>query len=507
MAHRLGSPQGFRAKFAIGILVLAGATWLVVLQPRHPGRSAEAAQASNPSQAVAATPDALVELYNMKRQSIPRWTETTGSVKAELEASLAAKLTARIVRLDVREGDRVRAGQRLVELDARDLDAAIEQAQAGVQSAHADYTTARTTAVMETSTSAAAIEEARAQVGEDEAALRGAAAKYDLVRAGPRHQEREQASLGVNEADASCTLAKSNLDKMATLYREGAISKQIWETTAAEEQVAAARLAVARQQRSILDEGSRTEDIRAAAQAVDVAKAAFAQAQAGLKHAQAAALQADVRREEIHSAAAKVTEENAVLDSAQITRVDALIVAPFSGVVSARLADPGGMASPGSPLLKVEGGQMRLEAVVPESMMGFIRREMQVPVTLDALPGRPVTGTVVETAPQGDPASHTFIVKLALPEGHGIRSGMFGRARFNVGEDQMLMAPTSAVWERQGLHYVYVIDSRDTAHLRMVTVGDPDDGRIPVLSGLNEGDRIVARDTDRVAEGAHILGQ
>src|SRR5262249_4955974 len=152
----------------------------------------------------------------------PQWLEATGTVQAELEAPVATKVLGRVQSVLVREGDPVRRGQTLVLLDAQDLDAAIAQAHANLRAASVGYDSARVAARMEESLSAARITEAQARVTRSEAALQAATAKLELAQAGPRRQEREQASLAVAQAKSTLNLAESNLARMASLYREGA---------------------------------------------------------------------------------------------------------------------------------------------------------------------------------------------------------------------------------------------------------------------------------------------
>jgi RND family efflux transporter MFP subunit len=184
-----------------------------------------------------------------------------------------------------------------------------------------------------------------------------------------------------------------------------------------------------------------------------------------------------------------------------------VVTAPFDGVVTQRIADPGMMASPGVPLLKVQGGPLRLEAIVPESALIHVRHAASVPVVLDALAGRQVASRVVEIAPQGDPGSHSFVVKVQIPAGSAARAGMFGRARFVIGLDRRMLVPESAVAEREGLRYVYVVDTEGTARMRLVTVGDAEGGSVPVLSGLASGERIATDGLDRLTDGARVAGQ
>lgn len=448
-----------------------------------------------------------VSLLSVKPGEVPLWLEAPGTVQPELQASITSKVMGRVVRVFVHEGEIVRRGQTLVELDTRDLDAGVAEAAANLRAAGAGYENAQTAARLESSLSAARISEARAKVDRSEAALRTETAKLALVEAGPRPQEREQAALAVSQARSSFALADSNLKRMAVLFREGAISAQQYDQYQSQYEVAKSQLATAQQGKSIADEGSRAEERRMAKQEVLQAQAALQEARTGLQSAEASALQIDMRRQQAEDARARVGQAQAGLELARATREFARISAPFDGIVAGRLADPGVMAGPGVPLLKIQSGDLRLEAVVPESALAAVRQSARLSVHFDALRGREITGWVTEIAPQGDAASHTFLVKVALPRSSGAAAGMFGRARIATGVEKRLSVPAAAVFEREGLNYLYVVDSDGLARLRMVTVGDSSGGRVAVLSGLSPGERIVTAGRQKVTDGAPVTGE
>ena len=110
------------------------------------------------------------------------------------------------------------------------------------------------------------------------------------------------------------------------------------------------------------------------------------------------------------------------------------LVAPFAGVVTARMADPGTMASPGVPLLQVDqAGPLQLQAAVDESAIGAIRKGMKVQVAIDGDASANIAGTVAEIDPAADPNSHSFTVKIDLPSSSQLRAGMYGTAEFANG--------------------------------------------------------------------------
>ncbi len=102
------------------------------------------------------------------------------------------------------------------------------------------------------------------------------------------------------------------------------------------------------------------------------------------------------------------------------------LMAPFDGVVTARMADPGTMASPGVPLLQVDqAGVLQLDVTVDESAIGAIHKGMKSQVSIDSASSAEITGTVSEIVPAADPA---------VGEGHGalveILSGISAGEKF-----------------------------------------------------------------------------
>lgn len=194
----------------------------------------------------------------------------------------------------------------------------------------------------------------------------------------------------------------------------------------------------------------------------------------------------------------------AELRAAEIALGETRIPAPATGVVVDRRVEPGDLAVPGQPLLVLDDPRAyRLEASVGESAVGRVRLGERVPVVLDSL-GRTLEGRVAEIIPAADPSSRTVTVKLDLPADPGLRSGLFGRARFPAGERQALLVPIAALVERGQLIAVYVVDADDVARLRLVTAGTRHADRVEVLSGLAGGERVVVEGAPRVSDGARV---
>jgi RND family efflux transporter MFP subunit len=179
------------------------------------------------------------------------------------------------------------------------------------------------------------------------------------------------------------------------------------------------------------------------------------------------------------------------------------IVAPVSGVVTAKTVDAGVTVFPGMPLLTVEEeGRCRMEVQAPESFLGRIRIGRELPLYLDGME-RQITGTVSEIVPNVDPASRTFTVKLDIPV-QGMRPGQFGRALLPAGEKRGITVPARAVMEQGQLTFVWVVDPRKSARMRLVKPGKTFGNRVEILAGLSDGERIVTSGMEKVIDGARI---
>ena len=178
---------------------------------------------------------------------------------------------------------------------------------------------------------------------------------------------------------------------------------------------------------------------------------------------------------------------------------------PFTGVVTAKLAEVGNLASPGTPILVVEDANgFRLETNVDERGLQFVHTGETIPVSLDALGATQLNGKVVQILPSADPASRTFLVKVELPRDTAIRSGLFGRVRFPSGRREGMVIPQTALVQRGTMQAVYVLGADQVASLRYVTVGQPEGKSVEILSGLDGGERIVVTPGARELNGRKI---
>lgn len=182
----------------------------------------------------------------------------------------------------------------------------------------------------------------------------------------------------------------------------------------------------------------------------------------------------------------------------------AKIVAPGDLVVTRKLAEVGDLAGPSRPLLELEDpSALRLEADVPEALIGRIQQGARLPVT-SAAATQPMEGTVIEVAPSADPASRTFRVKLDLPPASGLRSGQFGRVAVPLDAVPALRVPAAAVVVRGQLEIVFVATNQ-TAQLRLVKTGRRLGDNVEVVSGVSAGELVVVENAAGLSDGQPLV--
>jgi len=298
----------------------------------------------------------------------------------------------------------------------------------------------------------------------------------DMVKAGDvvAVLDAKEIETGVRQAEAARNEARSALPEA-----DNAIA-------AAQAQLDLAN-STFRRMKSLLDQKSITS------QEFDEVAARQRMAQANHEMARA-------RRQQLEQ---KIRQADEAVAQAVIQRGYTTVTAPFAGIVVERKAEPGMLAAPGMPLLVIEqAGNYRLEAGVEESRLNRVRLGMAVQVDLESS-GHPLSGRVEEIVPAMDAGSRTFTVKIGMSGGGTLRSGMFGRARFAIGEKQALVAPWTALVEQGQVQKVFVVDG-GVARGRMVTTGARQGGTVEILSGLSKGEKLVSPVPARLADGGKV---
>ncbi|HYV18910.1 MAG TPA: efflux RND transporter periplasmic adaptor subunit [Verrucomicrobiae bacterium] len=174
---------------------------------------------------------------------------------------------------------------------------------------------------------------------------------------------------------------------------------------------------------------------------------------------------------------------------------DTTVRAPMTGVVLAVKATTGATVEPGGEALVTVGDPSSVWVVVdvPEHDLPSIVEGGRATVELATMPS-PVPAKVISVGAVVERGLRTAPVRMTLEEDPpGLRPGMFGWARLDTTESSPTL-PVEAVLIKDGKEsIVYVARDDVTFERRPVVVGRPVEGRVPVVSGLQAGERVVVR--------------
>ncbi|OEU51149.1 MAG: hypothetical protein BA872_02245 [Desulfobacterales bacterium C00003060] len=207
----------------------------------------------------------------------------------------------------------------------------------------------------------------------------------------------------------------------------------------------------------------------------------------------------------VEAAAARVKQAEAVVATALVNKKDASITAPHDGIITGKMIDKGDLVKPGTPLLTLETTHgFCVDVVLPEIYIDYVQPRQKVSVKVPALKTGPLDGNICTIVPSADPRSRSFIVKINLPIDEKVRSGLFARAEIPMGHSKMLLIAKKGVVRRGQLTGLYLVDSENIAHFRLIRTGKTFGDSVEVLSGLKQGDRYVIEPPLILEDGARV---
>ena len=307
----------------------------------------------------------------------PQSLAVTGTIEA-MQVDVSAKLSGRIVALTAREGQRVKAGEELVRLDAEELAAEIRRAEAALRTAEAQLRDLRAGA-------------RREEIAEAEARAARAQAQLDDVLAGARTQEIEQARAALRNAAATREWAERDFRRARELFAKDLIAMADVDRARQAYEVGVATETSAREQLALREAGPRPHEV------------AGARAEVRAARERAALLRGGPRPEAVRAAEAQVAEARATLALATKRGAEMFLVSPLDGVVLRKNLEVGETANPGVAILTLmDPRDVWLRAYVSETDVGRLKIGEDVAVAVDAYPGRRFGGRVTEIANEAE---------------------------------------------------------------------------------------------------------
>lgn len=378
-------------------------------------------------------------------RQIPTYFEATGNLASDAQTDVAPVVGGKVIEVNFDVGSYVAKGSVLVRMDDRDARIRLEQALAQV-------------------------EQQKKAVGTAIAALRQA-----QIRLGVKDGEvfDIETFSQVKSTKANLVLAEKELARAEKLYATGDVS------------------------RSILDQRRSQRD--ALLGQLDEARSNAAVAVKAINSAEA----------QVAAAKSAVSTSETQIDQARKAISDMLILAPISGYVSERVADPGEFLTPNAPNTKVativRTSSLRLRIDVPEASIGKVAVGQGISMQTSAYPERTFAGTVVRILPNLNTTARTLTVEAEVPNGDGLlKPGQFATVRVTQSKpENAIMIPASAIKTEGDLNKVYVVKD-GAVRERLIQTGLLENDLIQVKQGIAEGETIAASNLNELFDGIFV---
>lgn len=411
------------------------------------------------------------DLIHVKRGPADINVLATGIIRPVREVKLSPKQTGLLIRLHVKQGDRVKAGQVIAEMDPSNIRGDVESARG------AYYGSLATLKKMQSGNRPQEV----------------AASKFQELRSlRAVHQAKENISRLAAQVEALKAQLKRDeafAKRQKLLSGAGAVSEQAFIDADTASAITRSKLEAAEREQEQAEQA-----------------ALLSEAELRTVHEQYDMMSAGFRKEDI-----EVAKHNAAQAKGQLIKFEALlndtkVRAPFDGIVTQKYADAGAIVTPTTSAATTSAtsssiialsGKLEMVAQVAESNVPKISIGQPVKITATAYPDKTFKGKVTQIAPAAIVTQNvtTFEVHADLVDDKDsqLLSGMNVSAQFVIGTiDDALTIPTVCVVSRRGKTGVYVPSegNKDEPEFKPVKTGQPLGKEIVILSGLKEGDEV-----------------
>ena len=188
------------------------------------------------------------------------------------------------------------------------------------------------------------------------------------------------------------------------------------------------------------------------------------------------------------------------------------LTAPFSGVVTQKLAEVGSIANPGMPILTIEqDGIFQVSASIAESDISSIHLGDVAAIQIKST-GKNFDGKIIQINPSSQFTGGQYIVKISIPATakKDIYAGMFAGVNIPVKDirqvkNDAVLVPSSAIINRDELTGIYTVSVNNTALLRWIRLGKNYGDKIEVISGLSKDEKFIRSSDSKLYNGAPVV--
>jgi membrane fusion protein (multidrug efflux system) len=325
---------------------------------------------------------------------------------------ISPKASGYVLKVYVTDNQQVKAGDLLVELDARDYETRLDQAKAALDAGLAQQHQAQTQVTLTRVNTRANVQQAAAGVTQARSGVAGSRAgaaaersRINQAAAGvstaQANVEQSRAQLAAAQAEAK--RANADVLRYQELYSKDEISRQqldaaIAAAHTADAQVEAARQRVAATEAQVNEarsaEAAQAQNARRAQTQITGAQAQVSEAQGRLAQANTAPQQVAVSEAQARTAGANLESLRAAVAQAELELSYTKVYAPEAGRVTRKAVEMGALVQVGQPLMAVVPGDVWVTANFKESQIGKIRPGEPAELRVDAYPDKTFRGHV-----------------------------------------------------------------------------------------------------------------
>ena len=269
---------------------------------------------------------------------------------------------------------------------------------------------------------------------------------------------------------------------------------------------------------SVSDEDIKAKRAQAEAMIAE-AEGAYATAQKDFdrfnnlyKQQSATAKELDNVSQQHNSAKARVAAARQMRSEINANLSYSSLTAPFSGVVTQKLAEVGSIANPGMPILTIEqDGIFQVSASIAESDISHIHLGDVAGLQIKST-GKSLEGKIIQLNPSSQFTGGQYIVKISIPESakKDLYAGMFVSVNIPLKEtkqadEDIVMIPLSAIINRDELTGIYTVSAANTALLRWIRLGKIYGDKAEVISGLSRDEKFIHSSESKLYNGAPVV--
>jgi HlyD family secretion protein len=454
----------FRSRRGIGCIVLVVLAIIVALVAINSNNSAATVKKT--------------DTVEVTRGTLISGITASGTITADKLLNLSYSTTGNVTQVLVKTGDTVNAGQALARLDDRSLQIKLVDAQAGLASARAKLTQ---------------LEQGNARPADlaaAQAAVKSAQAAYDAsLRAGGAAGSTLVSAVAVlQKAQVRLRKAQSDYDTVGWRSDIGMLPQAV----ALQEATIDHAEAKAKYEAAAMDADS---NMKAAATELEQAKANLAK------------LTTPATETDLAIQRANVTQAEQSLKQAQLNLDDAILKAPFAGIVTAVNVILGSQVSAGTTVVTMmDQSTLRVDLRLNENDAARAQVGQAVSLTIDSLIGWQAEGKVTQVAPASEVVNGvvTYPVRVSLTDAEPrLKVGMTINVNIIAArKDNVLLVPNSALLPKGAGRAVQVRDAEGQKTREVdVQVGLTDGVNTEIISGLKEGDKVIAVPFPKRGEG------